>query len=1087
MTEDGAQEPTAAEQRAAPVEFNIGSSALLGAFAHGDAPQTPSHGGGSNDGAGNGAGSASKYDPVAQLMASDTSDSEHGDGKRGGGAGGAIRGQGLASAGARSPEPQALLLGVDGKGQTRKAARRRRLNANSFRLDRSATKASVVARMAPARRRRAVDDESSDSDSGGSAQSSPLKPKPRNMQASPGSEPSSAAEHSASDSDPADGAELGEERAVAPRKKNSVTGGGAKTESGGARSPRAASKAAMDMIHRESERLVRETAVVVDPADFTRRLSLDDFFERFNTRSMGAQARQTPKQITIRPVEMKGTFSFSVGDDDAEVVIIEDPLAHQSQAAAPALARPVRKTGTQGQVQEHALDAILDYGTQPLHVSAQRTGPRCTDGPLALKSLNSALLNLVYKRDTEAKLAQAEKKARRQRDTGVKPGLVTREQPANDRALNEMHDMAEEGGDSGEDSGEDAAYSDSGSSNADSIDDDEACDGTATQSRRRAAVSSDDDSDAAEEGSDVPRPMADSAQLRVAAGDDGPTTAAAKTKFLGMFRMPAREAAINADRCVAAPAASIPQSEKAEDVTQSQQDCGLGQSQDLPDLFTSQHGSFNTQDSLLLTPDAVGATQELGAVRDGDPAGDMLHYLGGYTQSSQRAGATGSTQPTQPMTATSPAMQSQLTVPTMATAQSSAAVSVLPSMVRRALDPAHEASVGDAESEFTSPAGSPPPLQDETDPPEEAVRSLLPRGQGRRILRRGGGEPARATRKRLKRSEFVEAEAEEGESSGSEGEPGAAMSRKFNWSNGDTGAARADSEGDDDDLDMDTDEEEAALLADPMIDNDVDEDGEGDQAIRDLHRRQDFDQDERDIQELFKDVTTGGLRSRGLRGRTGLGLADEEDYIDRQTRAERMEERQRQRRKLLAREIHDTNLAEIAKNPETAAFAQAALMRAPTAGAPGEDTDAEDVLLDDGGFELEEEVDEHSVAATVQRHLARGGRHVDSDADSDVDGSQHSGEASDWRPASRVAGSDHRLQSLGSDDLADDGLGGGVFSSVAVEKLIVRRRPLAAGGRSADPLGAAWRPPAAQRLPLKRAGGASVAAVPAKRPNMSGE
>ncbi|KAJ2708414.1 hypothetical protein H4R19_004755, partial [Coemansia spiralis] len=327
-------------------------------------------------------------------------------------------------------------------------------------------------------------------------------------------------------------------------------------------------------------------------------------------------------------------------------------------------------------------------------------------------------------------------------------------------------------------------------------------------------------------------------------------------------------------------------------------------------------------------------------------------------------------------------------------------------------------------------------------------------------------------------------------------------SGKFNWGGGgEAKAAKADSEEDEDD-DMDTDEEEAALLADPMIDNDVDEDDEGNQAIRDLHRKQDFDQDEQNIQELFKDVTTGGLRSRGLRNRTGFALAGDEDYIDRQTRAERMEERLRLRRKLLAREIHDTNLAQIAKNPETAAFAQAALMRAPTACAQSDDTDGEDAMLGDGGFDLEEEVDERSVAAAVQRHLVRGGRRTGSDAESDAEDSQNPGAGDgDGRLAgSRIVGGGsssnggYSTQLLASDGLSDDDAGGGAFSSVAIEKLIVRRQTRAAGGTATDQPGTAWRPPMAaaaaglaQRPLLKRAGGAPTAWSPAKKLNMGGE
>ncbi|KAJ2813010.1 hypothetical protein FBU31_007507, partial [Coemansia sp. 'formosensis'] len=182
------------------------------------------------------------------------------------------------------------------------------------------------------------------------------------------------------------------------------------------------------------------------------------------------------------------------------------------------------------------------------------------------------------------------------------------------------------------------------------------------------------------------------------------------------------------------------------------------------------------------------------------------------------------------------------------------------------------------------------------------------------------------------------------------------------------------------------------------------------------------------------------------------------------TRAERMEERERMRRRLLAREIHDKDLAEIAKNPETAAFARAALMRPPGAAA-----DDEEMLMlpGDDAFELEEIVDDRHVAAAVQQQLMRTRMRVESD---DEDGAP--------KPApARIAGSS-QLSSL-TDSVED--MDDGTFSAVAVEKLIVRRRALLASGKD----GVASSLHRTSSL-LKRPG-TSLLGAAAKRLNVAGD
>ncbi|KAJ2339711.1 hypothetical protein GGF43_006582, partial [Coemansia sp. RSA 2618] len=117
------------------------------------------------------------------------------------------------------------------------------------------------------------------------------------------------------------------------------------------------------------------------------------------------------------------------------------------------------------------------------------------------------------------------------------------------------------------------------------------------------------------------------------------------------------------------------------------------------------------------------------------------------------------------------------------------------------------------------------------------------------------------------------------------------------------------------------------------------------------------------------------------------------------------------------------------------------------------------------------------------KHLVRGRSRIDSDAESDAEDAQRS--SGGWHLASRVAG-DKGSQPSMVDDLTSDGLDGDAFSTVAIEKLIVRRKTLrTADSGAASKTGAAWRPPPAQKSLLKRTGVAMVANN-AKRLNSGG-
>ncbi|KAJ2345055.1 hypothetical protein GGF43_005312, partial [Coemansia sp. RSA 2618] len=757
-----------------------------------------------------------------------------------------------------------------------------------------------------ARRSRAVTDDSSASDSDESVAST--KPKRR-----------ATALNSNSDSDSDTGDATHD--SIAANDTPPVT----------APAPRAASKTALARIHQESERLIRETSVKLDPLEFTQRLHLSDFWLKFDAHVV--QPRASPrKPFKMPPLQITGSFAFTSGDEQIMVVDDCDIDAFKSTIGSKLVPTHNVREVVHGQT---ALDEILSYGSQSMHTEHPH-GVRRTDGPLALRDLNSALLDVMHKKDAEARAAQADKAAKRLKDKLERSQPVEPLQPQTEDATDEAVLDGDDELIDADDLLKTASAEDTDGEYETELDEDDDADtdgedmdtkmetGQTARGKGRAAVSSDEDS----EDEAVEKPAA-----------------ATKSNFVSMFRMPVREVALQPGRMAKAPEPS----QSAEKPTTPSQHISsqIPELPELHDLLSSQIGGINTQDSLLMTPDPVSQRNRDALVGD-DYDDDGLNALALGTQPTQLMSVEGgemtqSTQPTQldllsdqPTPLTVP---TQLTIPT---AEAGSETSILPTMVRNALDS--------------------DPAQSGSDDDETEAK---------------GTAREHAKARRPKRSEFVEAEAEEGSSSEEDGAE-KVKHRKFNWGSN-AADARSDSE---DDWDMDSEEEEAALMADPMIDNEErEEDVEGDRAIRELHRKQDFDQDEHDIQELFKDVTTGGLRSRP---RTRFSLADDEDYNDRQTRAERMEERLRMRRKLQAREIHDSNLAEIAKNPETAAFAHAALMRMPSGGQES-GTDTEDVIPghdDDGDdvFELEEEVDDHSIATTVQKHLVRGRSRIDSDA-----------------------------------------------------------------------------------------------------------
>ncbi|KAJ1853572.1 hypothetical protein GGH12_000734 [Coemansia sp. RSA 1822] len=761
--------------------------------------------------------------------------------------------------------------------------------------------------------------------------------------------------------------------------------------------PRMASAAALARIHQESERLIRETAVHLDPLDFTNRLILSDFYLKFDSHST---PKPTRAPFVMPPLKISGSFAFGEGDDQVMVLDPCDEIAFGSQRV-----RNVTSTLVGG----NALDAILARGSQSMHVEG---------GSLALKDLNSALLDVMHEKDRADRAEKEEKAAQklknkieRSQNVQVDERVDSDDEPVDADAL--LDAVAE-------DTDEDTDIEEnveSGSDDSGSEIEDNANTEPVVRGKNRAAVTSDEES-----GTEDAAPIA---------------PARAKSQFVGMFRMPVREVPLpqNGPHKERSPAPVR--------ATPSQDMASQGpESQVMQDLFSSQSGCINTQDSLLMTPDM--ATQRFG--NGGDEYG--LEFATQPTQMEQV------TQPTQMEQVTQP---TQPTQPTQLTASSGEAdVSMLPTMVRRALgadpvqseDDEEEKSRGSTPAEHITLANQMEPTDDLIEPTEDLIDTPEPRHRGR-LLRRN--QTSSTKPKRPKRSEFVEAEAEEGSSSDSDNEK--TKSRKFNW-----GSNERTNESDESDYDMDSDEEQAALLADPMIDNTENSDMEGDAAIRLLHRKQHYEDDERDIHELFRDVTTGGLRTR----RTKFSLGEDEDYNDRQTRAERMEQRAREMNKLRMREIHDTSLAEIAKHPETAAFARAALMR-------GDDTD-DDGGVDDVG-ELEEVVADHAVAATVRSRLIRRVSSRDSDSESGAD-------------SRNVHSVDMPSSASGN---VSDTKDGNVFGSVPIEQMIIRRKTLRAVDTSTTKSSSVWKPrPPLPHAPMKRTG-ASMTANNVKRLNTGGK
>ncbi|KAJ2384616.1 hypothetical protein GGI05_004947, partial [Coemansia sp. RSA 2603] len=259
MTEDESQLSVVPDSQEGSAAFDLGTSTLL--------PHA-------------------RYDPVAQLLESDSdSDSDR------------------EAAAVKPAAVKALVLPTllaqtadsaaqEKKKKARKPRQRKEKDKEKGKgkgKDKDRIKDSVVGRLAGARRRvAALESSASEDESPGKSASQPQRRLVNLRIAS-------------SDSEASDGApeNPGEETAQRQPKE------------------RAASKKALAMMHRETERLVRETLVKIDPLEYTVRLELSDFYTRFAQRTTQTPAATQP--VRVRPLASDKPLVFRCTvDSDAE-------------------------------------------------------------------------------------------------------------------------------------------------------------------------------------------------------------------------------------------------------------------------------------------------------------------------------------------------------------------------------------------------------------------------------------------------------------------------------------------------------------------------------------------------------------------------------------------------------------------------------------------------------------------------------------------------------------------------------------------------------------------------------------------------
>ncbi|KAJ2812681.1 hypothetical protein FBU31_007554, partial [Coemansia sp. 'formosensis'] len=366
--------------------FNLASSSLFGAQHNCAAPVNDIPDSGLNR-----PRASVRFDPLAQLLGSDTeedttdavgdSDSEIGDKENSPVSRPSLP---LASAHAAVLAAQITTTTTDDEDEEPVTPRRRPFTAARFALNKGD---SIVARLA-SRRGRAVSDSSSDEDAVAALQFDGPRQRTMSSLRIDSDEDEPLAPMAASPPPPPAAAPAKAKKSRAPRKKAPAEDGVPKE--------RPASKAAMAKIHQETERLVRETAVLINPLDYTQRLVLDDFFARFDLYASNASdPAATAVEPTPKPASLpQHTFHYESDSGDYEVEIIDEDIT-------PAMGRvgilsPIKSPAATFKPRGSAadLDSILDYASQPLRSSAPTSSAMRppTDGPMGLKQLNGALM-----------------------------------------------------------------------------------------------------------------------------------------------------------------------------------------------------------------------------------------------------------------------------------------------------------------------------------------------------------------------------------------------------------------------------------------------------------------------------------------------------------------------------------------------------------------------------------------------------------------------------------------------------------------------------------------------------------------------
>ncbi|KAJ2373041.1 hypothetical protein IW150_003813, partial [Coemansia sp. RSA 2607] len=329
MTEDESQLSVVPDSQEGSAAFDLGTSTLL--------PHA-------------------RYDPVAQLLESDSdSDSDR-------------EAAAVKPAAVKAPVlPTLLAQTADSAAQEKKkkARKPRQRKEKDKGKSKDRIKDSVVGRLAGARRRvAALESSASEDESHGE---SALQPQRRLVNLRIAS----------SDSEASDGSpeNPGEETAQRQPKE------------------RAASKKALAMMHRETERLVRETLVKIDPLEYTVRLELSDFYTRFAQRTAHTPAATQP--VRVRPLASDKPLVFrctvdSDAESECEVEIVDAGARHAVRVG---------------------LEDMLRVASQPMRVTGEMRR-------VGRKELSDALLGAVYRREAQQLAEKEQRRLRRSRRDG---------------------------------------------------------------------------------------------------------------------------------------------------------------------------------------------------------------------------------------------------------------------------------------------------------------------------------------------------------------------------------------------------------------------------------------------------------------------------------------------------------------------------------------------------------------------------------------------------------------------------------------------------------------------------------------------